>query len=330
MRVWAYLALLTACGAAARQAPGGVALPPEMTAPELGPDALLADLRATVLENYEARSGGYEEAYLDSLAKDERLILISVGPDDVVLGFHPAAAQRNRPFRDRPATFVSKALDVQLSHDRTVAWGYDEVSYRIPQGARQVIVPLRATTVWERRNGRWMLVQEHVSYGIPDSEALGEAAAGRSLNPKPLGNTTSRGAEQVRAVLLALVSDDGEARKKHIAADAGSVFVASDADRERRGDKVAETTIRSMLGYDLEVRPSDLRVQLSASGTCAWAAGNVIVQGTGDDRRRLPLRVTYVLEKRDEVWKVVQTHVSVPLGPSELARRVLGESTARR
>ena len=317
-----------ACGATAPP-PGQVALPPEMTAPDPGADALLADLRATVLESYEARSGGYEEAYLDSLAHDEKLILISVGPDDVVLGYDPAASLRNRPFRDRMALFVSKALEVQLSLDRTTAWVYDEISYRIELGSRRAIIPLRATSVWERRVGRWIQVQEHISYGVPDEEALADASSGRALLPKPFGNTTAAGGEEVRAVLLRLIEDDDAgARKQHIAVGEGAVFVASDSDRERRGDRVAETTIRSMFGYDLEVRSSDLRVQVSPSGQAAWAAGNVIVEGTGDDKRRLPLRATWALEKRDGTWKVVQTHVSVPVSPTELARRVVGEPQA--
>jgi ketosteroid isomerase-like protein len=318
-----------ACSAPAK-GPGQVALPPEMVAPDPGPDALLADLRATVLESYEARSGGYEEAYLDSVSHDAKLILISVGPQDVVLGYDPIACQRNRPFRDRPAVFISKALDVQLALDRSVAWVYDEISYRILHGAKQAIIPLRVTSVWERRTGRWIMTQEHVSYGVTDDDALSDAAAGRAHTPKPLGNTTAAGAEPVRAVLLRLISDEDDARKRHIAVGLGSVFVASDSDRERRGDKVAETTIRSMFGYDWEVRSSDLRVQLSASGTVAWAAGNVVVEGTGDDHRALPLRATWVLERRDDTWKVVQTHVSVPVSSTELQRRVLGEASAFR
>ena len=325
MRVLVVAAI--ACSSAPK-GPGQVQLPPEMSGPELGPDALLADLRATVLESYEARSGGYEEAYLDSVTHDAKLILISVGPQDVVLGYDPIACQRNRPFRDRPATFVSKALDTQLSHDHQVAWVYDEISYRIEIGKRQALIPLRMTSVWERRTGRWIMTQEHVSYGVPDEDAMNDAAAGRLQTPKPLGNTTAAGAEPVRAILLRLIADEDDARKRHIAVGQGSVFVASDSDRERRGERVAETTIRSMFGYDWEVRSSDLRVQLSGSGTVAWAAGNVVVEGTGEDQRALPLRATWVLERQGDDWKVVQTHVSVPVGAQELQRRVLGEPQA--
>lgn len=329
-----YLAGAAIACASSSKGPGDVALPPEMTGPDPGPDALLADLRATVLESYEARSGGYEEAYLDSLTHDSKLILISVGPQDVVLGYDPLAAERNRPFRDRPATYVSKALDVRLAKDHTVAWVSDEISYRITQGTsppKQVLIPLRMTSVWERRTGRWIMTQEHVSYSVADEEALADAAAGRLQNPKPIGNTTSPGGEPVRALLLRLIADDDDTRKKHVSAGPGSLFIASDSDRERRGERVAETTIRSMFGYDWEVRASDLRVQLAASGTVAWAAGNVVVQGTGDeDSRALPLRATWVLELDGADWKVVQTHVSVPVTSAELRARVLGDPTAFR
>jgi len=159
--------------------PGGSTRPPPVVPedPDANMDrkALAADLAATIREGYLALSGGYEEAYLDGLARDKRLVLIDVGPDDVIIGFPDPENERNackfrNQFIDRQPTVVSKRLEVHVSADGTAGWSFDEISYRILHEGRRVLIPMRSTGVYERRNGRWLLVQQHVSYGVPDAE----------------------------------------------------------------------------------------------------------------------------------------------------------------
>ncbi len=290
---------------------------------------LLDDLRATVLEGYKALSGGYEEAYLDGLARDARLILIDVEPGDVLFGYEPAACRLRRQFPDKKMALVSKALEAHLSRDGTVGWTYDEVSYRVEHEGRRVIIPLRATAVYERLEGRWVKMMEHVSYGIPDDEALSWAAGGAAPRPAPVLDDTPPGdaAADVRQILLGLIGDTDDTRTLHVSTGDDALVVGSDPDREVRGKTVAElATPRALYGYDYTVTPHGLRVRVGGRGTTAWAAGNLTVAA---GETALHLRATWFLERTKEgVWQVVQTHLSVPVPKETLSLRVFGETIA--
>jgi len=290
---------------------------------------LLDDLRATVLEGYNALSGGYEEAYLDGLVRDARLILIDVEPGDVLVGYEPAACRLRRQFPDKKMALVSKALEVHLSRDGTVGWTYDEISYRVEHEGRRVIIPLRATGVYERLEGRWIKMMEHVSYGIPDDEALTWAAGGGAPRPSPLGDDTPPGdaAANVRQILLALIDDTDDTRTLHIGTGDDALVVGSDPDREIRGKTIGElATPRALYGYDYAVTPHGLRVRVGRRGSTAWAAGNITVSS---GEAALHLRATWFLEKSDDgVWQVLQTHLSIPVPKDTLSLRVFGETIA--
>jgi len=327
LRLALLLLVAPACGRSSPQARppslGGGAVDPPLDAGELADD-----LRATILESYRAVSGGYEEAYLDGLVHDGRLVLIDVGPDDAIVGYDPMACRLRRQFPQRHLDIVSKSLEVHLARDLSTAWSYDEISYRVVQDGKRIVIPLRATGLYERRDGRWLLVQEHVSYGIPDDEALRDGAPGRGIRPKSLGDHTPPGrrAMEVRGILLKLIRDDDHGRLENVSTEPDVLVLGSDPEREKRGGAVAgAATIREILGNDLTAGARELRIQVGRTGTVAWAAGNVLVEGTRDDRRiSLTLRATWVLEWREKAWRVVQMHLSLPIAEERLLERILG------
>jgi ketosteroid isomerase-like protein len=290
--------------------------------------ALTADLRATVLESYDALTGGYEEAYLDGLAHDPRLIVIDVNPDAVVIGYEPIACQVRKEFPDSRVELVSKALEVHVSRDRTIGWTFDELSYRVLHAGRKATIPLRATAVYQRQENRWVKILEHVSYGVPDDEAFEAAALGSAVAPGRLGNDTSgRTGQEARTVIERVIRDDGDGRGRAVSLEPDALLVGSDPDRELHGKAIAElSTVRALYGYDYGVAQQDLRVVAAPSGTVAWGAANLVVEGLrGGKPFRLPVRATWVLERRGEEWRVVQTHVSVPVTREMLAVKVFGE-----
>ena len=286
--------------------------------------ALARDLEITIRESYASLSGGYDEAYLDGLARDRRLVLIDVGPDDVLVGFDAKACKMRQQFEDRRIEIISKRLEVHVTTDGTAGWSFDELSYRILHEGRRVIIPMRATGVYERRNGRWLLVQEHVSYGVADDEVWDYAAGKHAGTPAPLDSYTSPGdaAGKARA-LLERAAGGGESP---LGDGATTLVLGSDPDAEWRGaDAVAHGSLGAIYGADKGYQVRDLRVKTSATGQLAWAAANVIVSSTVEGQPiGLPLRVTWVLEQREDTWRVVQVHASVPVPASELSLRVFG------
>ncbi len=288
--------------------------------------ALARDLEVTIREAYAALSDGYEERYLDGLARDRRLVLIDVGPEDVLVGFDVKACRICQQFDDRRVELRSKRLEVHITADGTSGWSFDELSYRVVHEGRRVIIPMRSTGVYERRNGRWLVVQQHVSYGVPDAELGAYAAAGRGGRPLPLESWTAPGepAAQARAV-LETAAGGGDAA---LATGDATLVLGSDPDAEWRGPAAAaHGSLRSQYGDDKKFEIRDLRVKTSATGQLAWAAANVIVASQYEGKPvSLPLRITWVLEHKDGVWRVVQLHTSVPVPAEELSLRVFGTS----
>jgi len=285
--------------------------------------ALARDLEITIRESYASLSGGYDEAYLDGLARDRRLVLIDVGPEDVLVGFDAKACKMRQQFEDRRIEVISKRLEVRVSDDGTAGWSFDELSYRILHEGRRVIIPMRSTGVYERRNGRWLVVQEHVSYGVPDDELWDYAAGKRAGSPAPLDSYTSPGEAATRArALLERAAGGGTVPLS----ETGVLILGSDPDAEWRGPAAgAHGSLTALYGPDKSFQVRDLRVNTSATGQLAWAAANVLVSTTVEGKAvGLPVRVTWVLEQRDETWIVVQMHASVPVPASELSLRVFG------
>src|SRR5690349_18382816 len=144
MRLPALILLLAAGCPVARVAPPP---PPPAFAPErsMDLDELREALEKTIREPYQALSKGYEEGYLEFLAHDQRLVLIDVGAEDVMVGFADRAVNQTRQFADKGQTVVSKRLEVHVSPDGTAGWSFDEISYRVLHEGRRVIIPMRAT-----------------------------------------------------------------------------------------------------------------------------------------------------------------------------------------
>lgn len=331
-RALTLLALLAAaCGAKQKK---GIGLDPdEIAAVEAKPDRaeLADDLEMTIREAYRAISGGYDEAYLDGLSRDARLLMIEVGPHPLI-GYDPAVCALRRQYEER-VEFVSKRLDVHVSQDGTVGWSDDELSYRVYHNGHRSIIPLRATDVFERRAGKWLVVQEHVSYGIPDDEAAAASAKGSAAIPQAFEDYVSPGAgsTEVRDVVERLITDTDDTRAQNVSLGDDAIMIGVDPDRVLSGKALANaSTIRALYGYDAKVTAHGLRVKLSSTGTVAWAAANVVVDTTRNEQPvSLQLRATWVLERgadKDHVWRVVQTHVSMPICRDELAMRAFGDT----
>jgi ketosteroid isomerase-like protein len=324
--------LAAACGANGQT---GVKKPagPDDIADKAASERVLADdLRATILDSYRALAEDYMDAYLENIGRGSRLMVIDVNADDVVVGDGERAFLVQRHFPEHRLEIVSKDLEVHISRDRTTAWARDDVSYRVLRDGRRAAIPLRMTAVFERADGHWRKLMEHVSYAVPDDEVLGEdavvpAAAGKV----PDGAAARADAVEARRVILALLADRDDARSKHVAVDDDAVLIAADPNREVRGAKLAEiSTVRGLYGYDSTITPTGLRVDVSPSGNVAWAIASLRLVGARDGRKLdVPLRASFVLEKRDGVFRVVQTHVSTPLTPATLIQVAFGSARAR-
>ncbi len=283
-------------------------------APErVDPQTLADELQLAVLESYRAVGADYAEAYQDTLAKDARVVLVDVRPGDVVIGADAARALEMRHyFAESRVEVVSQEMEAHLAADGGAGWVHDHLSYRVGRDQRRAVLPLRSTAVYARREGRWLKVQEHVSYPQTREAILAAARAGNLGKPTAIpASSAGKEADDAAAVVRA-----GWSAATAFAADA--LIVPPWAGEELRGKG---EPVSAIFGGGT-VKDDGLFVDVSATKTVAWAAGNLAVEQGGAS---VPVRGTWVLELRGGAWQIVQMHLSVPLAQARLEAAVYGE-----
>lgn len=295
--------------------------------PAWGVEGLARDLEATVLETYAQLGLGNIAAYAATLSQNLPVTLIGVEPYDVVTGVEPEAAHRDRRLYPRRATIMySKILETHMAREHDLAWTFDEVSVRVPIESRWASIPIRVTFAFVREVDRWAIVMEHRSYALPVEEILeraGQLTTPRGLFPiKPEGEA----GDAILATIAAIVEGaDPELRREKLADHNGALLVLPGTNHEYHGKAIATApTLSQIFGPAARAEIVQQRIFIAETGDAAWVAANLNVHSRFDDKPvRIGLRATYILElSEDNVWRVVQTHVSVPITEEDLSDRV--------
>ncbi len=294
---------------------------------------LVRDLEATVLEGYSQLSLGNLAAYGDTVADEGIIALVELGPGQVYIG-HKRRRSSN-VFRIEPCKQVlSRNLDIHLSPDGSVGWTFDEVSCRLPDPfeGRQTSIPLRLTAVYQRFLDSWMLVQQHVSYPLPAEDALLWAATGRMEGSATIKTATGRNKATEKLVyrrLQGLVNDSVDSRQRLLSSDEEALLLWPGPLQEYHGAAIAQApSLESLFGPETTVVLMGARVELARNRSYAWVVARLKARTlVNDEIVEVPLRGSYVFRRdRDVVgtWTQIQGHVSAPVDPASLARRVFG------
>lgn len=337
------LALAPGCGGKARATdtprPGLVHTDTDPTA------NLIRDLEAAVLMNYTQLSLGNDDAYMDGVAHEADLAFLGVSSGDVMVG--PGARSNwvaSKPYHRAPGVRVfSKNLRVSLSRDKQVGWISDEISYRVPvdvplgEGGvvqRVASIPMRVTAAFVRDVDRWVMVMEHVSYGLRAGDIIDMARARELRFPSKLpreGSIAERTADDIAAVVEAFHRKGDERQRRAIASDDRVVLMLPDPSAEYVGEEVQNAPELAELFGGGSVQVLSTRVS-ARIGRTAWMLANLrISAGTPEDRALIPARGSYILEAQREQgewrWRIVQAHISVGLDKQQLDRRVFGPAS---
>lgn len=298
---------------------------------------LIAELQDEILASYERDELPEVETQMVPAAIGPARI--GVGPGDVLYGDDVRRLAWSRwPLQLQQGTEASvrsKALKIHLSDDKqaTAAWISDEVSWRITMCGRTAVIPLRMTALYAHDGDRWVQVFEHLSFGrmptpTPDGKLRGapirEAVIDRGLSDdlsRVLNGVLSAQATRVK---LSIAEGSGGGPSQ----PASTFLLGPDPDSEWSGGD----NLESIRLVDGKVTLDQRRVGVVTTGrpdkaAIAYWVGNLVADlahHPGTTASRVLLRGTFVFEKRDDRWVIVQGHISQPIDDIDLATYVYG------
>jgi ketosteroid isomerase-like protein len=233
----------------------------------------------------------------------------------------------------------SKRLDTHLSADKAVsaAWMSDELSWRLSFCGHTAVIPLRITALYAHDGDRWVQVLEHLSFGRTPTPTPDGSLVGRPMTDALINTSLS---DDLGREIVALFSGQADRIRPLVALDpehrleddprqpAPSFLLAPDPDSEWHGD---DDLARLQIVDGRLVKIQDRRVGVIglsvAKATVAYEVANLVVDlrtHPGSPASQVLLRGTFVFEKRDDKWLMVQGHVSQAIQDYALANRVFG------
>jgi hypothetical protein len=265
---------------------------------------------------------------------------IGAGPGDVLFGDDVRRLAWSRwPLQVEAGTQTlvrSKNLKVHLSHDKLVsaAWVSDELSWRITTCGRTTVIPLRMTALYAHDGDRWVQVFEHLSFGRTPQPTYDGQLRGARIREA----VTDRGlSDELSRALNALFSGQADRIKQSIVTarlsdptKPASTFLlgpSPDAEWSASTGRIEDIEL-----VDGKVTLDERRVGVVSTGrtekaTIAYWIGNLIADlrhHPGTPASKVLLRGTFIFEKRDDKWLIVQGHVSQPIDDIDLATYVYG------
>ncbi len=297
-----------------------VPLPPISTSvddPDVGRgfEELKKGLESTVIENYTQWTYNNLEAFLDSVAAKREIHLVGATARNVVIGIRPPELKKDRRlFRERSPRILSKNLDVHLSENGSVAWVFDEISYRVQYMNREASIPIRATAVYVRDVDRWAMVSEHHSYGVSASDLRKMAGEGKLAKTRQIHNDYGSD-KKGSASLLSLVGRFINGGTGLVLSSETLVVFPGPTQEYHGMAALAAPTLAASFGSESTVAIREFRVQIASDRHVAWIVANLSVNVSVDGTRvAIPLRGTFVLEKpQDREWGIMQAHISAGL-----------------
>lgn len=97
------------------------------------------------------------------------------------------------------------------------------------------------------------------------------------------------------------------------ASDPDMVTIGTGIDEKRIG--LAERRIQLERDFSQveEISVEIIWYSVSAAGSVAWVTSDVIARGKVNEKETsVPMRATFVLEKRSDKWLIMHSHISIP------------------
>ncbi len=122
------------------------------------------------LETYTRRDA---EGTLSLLAPDPDILLIGTGADEKIVGIEQARKQLKRDY-EQSGDISIRLGPVAISAAGPVAWVAADSTWRVKLGGQDTNYHWRWTMVLEKRQGKWLIMQSHLS-APASSQAEGQS-----------------------------------------------------------------------------------------------------------------------------------------------------------
>ena len=109
---------------------------------------------------------------LSCVAPDVDVLMYGTGADEKRIGLHGIQTQAERDWSQTDASaFILH--NPTISALGPVAWSAADTTFKVQVGGQEMAFPARFTGVFEKRDGKWVVVQAHFS--VPAAQAEGES-----------------------------------------------------------------------------------------------------------------------------------------------------------
>ena len=129
------------------------------------------ELKNILLHYYEAGSQGRIDLIEQLLSHEDGTVVIGTDPNEWWEGYEKITSIFKAQFKEMGGMTLIPG-DPQAYCEGSVGWAIDRPRFRLPDGKE---IPIRFTTVFYRESGEWKIIQQHVSFGVPNEEAIGKA-----------------------------------------------------------------------------------------------------------------------------------------------------------
>ena len=129
------------------------------------------ELKNIVLHYYEAGAQGRTDLIEQMLSHDDGTVVIGTDPNEWWEGYENITSIFITQMKEMGGITLI-AGDPQAYCEGSVGWTMDHPKFRLPDGKE---IPIRFTTVFHREKGEWKIIQQHISIGVPNEEAIGKA-----------------------------------------------------------------------------------------------------------------------------------------------------------
>jgi len=124
---------------------------------------------------FKAYAGRDMKGVLEHLVPDDDLTVIGTGEDEKRIGLEAVKAQIERDWEQAEDISVelgrhSVSGGGPSSKEENVAWVAADCFYHARVGGQKVEMPCRMTAVLEKRKGKWLIAQSHLSMPYPEQE----------------------------------------------------------------------------------------------------------------------------------------------------------------